>query len=149
MHDAGCSRHKVSQVYPPSAKHFSLFAFSSSAIHIHRLFITSFFIHPGLPIRRLFDGKDLPGILLYPSPTAPQLPRLSHTSTLTPTTPTSTPTCAIHLLLSARFFHVWAEVRRFELSEYDLDGAELFSVAIWDGYFDLDLKGVDVADTAT
>lgn len=125
---------------PLSTLPFSLF------INIHPLFITSLLIHPGSPIRRLLHGKDLPSILFNSPPTTPQLPRFSHTGTLAPTAPTSTPTCAIHLSLSTRLFHVWAEIRRFEFSEYDLDGVELFSVAIWDRYFDLDLEGVDVAN---
>lgn len=142
MHDAAV---KVSRVCSPFAEHFSLFIFHNRPF-IHRLLITSFLIHPRSPIRRLLDGEHLPSILLYPPPTAPQLPRLGHTSTLTPTASTST--CPVHLPLSARFFHVWAEIRRFVLSKYELDSVELFGVSIWDGYFYFDLAGVDVTNLA-
>ena len=128
--------------FSPFAEYFSLVALQS----IHGLLITSLLIHPRSPIRRFLDGEDLPSILLYPPPTAPQLPRLGHTSTLTPTAATCTR--SVHLPLRARFFHVWAEIRRFVFSKYELDGVKLLGVAIWNGHFDFDLEGVDVADPA-
>lgn len=144
MHDAAV---KVSRVFFPFTEHFSLFAFQfSSSTTDHHLLITSLLIHPRSAIRRLLHGKHLPSILFYPPPTSPQLPRFSHTGTLSPTAPASTPTRSIHLLFGARLFHVWAEIRRFVLSKDELDGVELFGVALWDGYFDLDLEGVYVAD---
>lgn len=143
MHDA--ARISDPKHFSPFSEYFSLFGRQKS---IHRLLITSLFIHPRSSIRRLLYWEDLSGILLYSPPSAPQLPRFSHTSSLSPTSSTSTPSCPIHLLLDARFFHVWAEIRRFEFSKDELNSVELFGVAIWDGYFDFDLKGVDVADPA-
>ena len=141
---------QIPEHFPPS---LSTFRFLSSNIHntlVHRLLITSLLTHPRSPICRFLHGKDFPSILLYSPPPAPQLSRLSHTSALSANTPTATATASrpIDFFLTARWFHVWAKIRRFEFSKDELDGVELFGVAVWYRYFDFDLEGVDVADWA-